>query len=174
MATESDKNETGAREQAVQQRKTERDRLQARVETMYLDRLDGRISAEFLDEKSKVWRDQQKDVEARINQLATTGLRSATEAVQTMGTVSAACAVFNDAQPEQKRVLTASLMQNPTLKAGKFESSWKSPFDVLALSNSASRTNEREKAGSGREIEIWLPVVDAFRTLPLKDCNFEP
>ena len=159
---ESDKTETGAREQAVIQLKTERERLQARIETMYLDRLDGRITAAFFDSKSKEWTDQQKQIEARVKQLATTGLRSATEAVQIMKSVSDACGSFGDAEPHDQRALTASLLENATWKAGKFESSWKSPFDVLALSNSASQTKERQKPGSVQDFDIWLPKERTF------------
>jgi site-specific DNA recombinase len=153
---DSDKTEAGAREQAVRQLNAERDRLQGRIDTMYLDRLDGRISAEFFDEKSKAWREEQKQIDARLAQLATTGLRTAAEAVQMMKSVSDACAGFTEAEPPQKRALAAALMQKSTWKSGKFESSWKTPFDKMALSNSVSRTKDREKSRSGQEIEIWL------------------
>jgi hypothetical protein len=72
---ESDKNEAGARESALRELKAEHARLQARIETIYLDRLDGRITPAFFDEKSKAWRDRQKEVEVRMAQLATAGLR---------------------------------------------------------------------------------------------------
>ena len=123
---------------------------------MYLDRLDGRISADFFDEKSKTWREEQKLIDARLAQLATTGLRTAAEAVQMMKSVSDACAGFIDAEPQQKRALASTLMQNATWKAGKFESSFKTPFDKMALSNSVSHTKERENFGSGQDFEIWL------------------
>jgi hypothetical protein len=80
-----------------------RDRLHGRIDTMYLDRLDGRISAEFFDEKSKAWREEQKQSDARLAQLATTGLRSAAEVVQMMKSVSDGCACFTEAEPPQKR-----------------------------------------------------------------------
>ncbi len=89
---EADKTEAGARERALKQLKAEHARLQERIETMYIDRLDGRITAAFFDQKSKVWRDQLKQIEVRMAELATTGLRSSTEAVQTMKSVSEACA----------------------------------------------------------------------------------
>ena len=155
--TESDKTEAGAREHAVRQLRTERDRLLARIETMYLDRLDGRITAAFFDEKSKEWRARQKEIEARMAQLATTGLRSATEAVEIMRNVSDACAGFEGAEPQHQRAMAAALLENATWKAGKFESAWKSPFDILALSNSVSQTKEKERSGSGQDFEIWLP-----------------
>jgi DNA invertase Pin-like site-specific DNA recombinase len=154
--TESDKNECGARDQVLGQLKTERDRLQARIDTMYLDRLDGRITPEYFDQKTKEWREQQTQVDARLAQLATSDLRSRSEALQTMKAISEACAGFGDASPQQQRAVANALMQKPTWKAGKFESSWKSPFEKMALSNFVSRTKEREKTGSGQEIENWL------------------
>ena len=81
---ESDLTERGARKQL----KAEYDRLQARIETMYLDRLDGRITAQFFDERSKTWREEQKRIEA---QMQTTALRSAMEALEIMQSVSDAC-----------------------------------------------------------------------------------
>ena len=65
--------------------------------------------------------------------------------------------ICSEAEPQRQRYLAASLLENATWKAGKFESSWKSPFDRMALSNSVSQRKEGEKSGSGQEIEIWLP-----------------
>ena len=111
---ESDQAETGAREQALKQLKSEHDRLQTHIETMYLDRLNGRITPAFFDEESKEWRDQQKQVEARITQLQTGKLRSATEAVQIMQKVSGACATFEDKQPQDQRAIASALMHKAT------------------------------------------------------------
>ena len=161
VVSASDKTEAGARDQALKQLKADRARLKIHMETMYLDRLDGRITAAFFDEKSKERRDQEKQVEAQLARLATSGLRSAPEALQILQSVSDACDSFAEAPPHQQRTLAVALLKNATWKAGKFESSWKSPFDVLALSNSASQAKEREKGVSGREIEIWLPGMDS-------------
>jgi hypothetical protein len=153
---ESDKTEAGAREQAMKQLKTERDKLQARLETMYLDRLDGRITAAFYDEKAKEWVEQQKQIEERMAQLQTTELRSAKEALQIIRSVSDACSSFQQNQPQQQRAIVSAVMQQATWKSGQFEWALKTPFQILAHSNSVSRTKEREKPGSGQQIEIWL------------------
>src|SRR5262249_8629178 len=151
--------------EALRQLKPQHGSLQTRTETMYLDRLDGRINAAFFDEKSKEWRDEQKKIEERMSQLATIGLRSATDAVQMMKAASNACESFDQAEPGQQRALASALFQNATWKSGEFESGWKSPFDKMALSNSLSRMKEREKRGSGQEIEIWLPGMDSNHEL---------
>jgi hypothetical protein len=160
---ESDKTEAGAREQAMKQLKTERDRLQARLETMYVDRLDGRITAAFYDEKAKEWGEQQKQIEARMAQLRTPELRSAKEALQIIRSVSDACSSFEQNQPQQQRAIVSAVMQQATWKSGQFEWALKTPFQILAHSNSVSRTKEREKPGSGQEIEIWLHKQDSNR-----------
>jgi hypothetical protein len=156
VVIESDQTEQGAREQALKQLKAERDRLQARIETMYLDRLDGRITAAFFDEKSREWREQQKQIDVQMAQLATTTLRSATEALQVIRSVSDACGSFQEHHPQQQRAIASALMEKATWKAGKFEWIPKAPFQILAHSNSVSQTKEREKPGSGQEIENWL------------------
>jgi resolvase-like protein len=132
------------------------DRLQARIDTMYLDRLDGRITAEFFDAKSKQWRDQQKEIETRM----TTPLRSAAEAVQIIRSVSDACGTFQDQPAQQQRALAATLVKQATWKAGKFEMVLAEPYSILAHSNSVSRSREKEKPGSEQEIEIWLPKTN--------------
>jgi hypothetical protein len=68
---ESDKTEAGAREHLMQELKAESGRTQKRIETMYMDRLDGQISTEFFDAKSAEWREQKRAVAAALMQNAT-------------------------------------------------------------------------------------------------------
>jgi site-specific DNA recombinase len=152
----SDLTEQGARDQALKHLKAERDKLQARLETMYLDRLDGRIAPAFYDEMSAESRRELQQVEAQKAQLQTTTLRTAAEAVEIIRSVSNACGSFQDQTAQQQRALATALMKQASWKAGKFEWVLKMPFQILAHSNFVSRSKEREKPGSGQEIEIWL------------------
>ena len=146
---ETDQTEAGARKQL----KAECERLQSRLETMYMDRLDGRITAKFYDEKSAEWRREQQHVDTRM----TTALRTAEEAVEIIRSLSDSCGTFDQKPANEQRALASSLMKQATWTAGKFELALSAPFDILAHSNSASQCKEREKTGSGRNIEIWLP-----------------
>lgn len=50
---ESDRTEQAAREQTIERLRTQSDQIQSRIETMYLDKLDGsRITAAFYDERA--------------------------------------------------------------------------------------------------------------------------
>ena len=158
---ESDRTEQGAREQATKRLKADYDRLQARIETMYLDRLDGRITTEFFDAKAREWRQEQNEITARMRQLETTALRSATEAVQIMRSVSDACGQFKQQAAVEQRALLAALVARATWKAGEFELVLNQPYQILAHSNSVSRCKEREKRGSGLDFDNWLLSLDS-------------
>jgi hypothetical protein len=163
VVVESDQTEQGARQRSLKALQAESERLQTRIDTMYMDRLDGRISAAFFDAKSKQWRQDQKQIHERIQMLKATELMTAARAVEIVRGVSEACAGFETAKADRQRELTMALLQNATWKAGQFESALKSPFDKLAHSNSVSQRREREKPGLAQEIEIWLPKRNAFR-----------
>jgi site-specific DNA recombinase len=150
---ESDLTARGARKQL----RAEYDRLQARIEMMYLDRLDGRITAQYFDERSNAWREEQKGIEA---QMQTPALRSAAEAMEIMQSVSNACGTFADQPAQEQRAVASALMQKATWKAGKFELELKEPFQIWAHSNSVSKSKEREKPGSGQEI-LWCAQTDS-------------
>jgi hypothetical protein len=73
---ESDVTESLAREQAIQHAQQECDRLNQRIEAMYIDKLDGRISTAFFDEKAAAWREEQSKLRRRISELrAASGFR---------------------------------------------------------------------------------------------------
>ena len=154
--SQSDQTEQGAREQGLKQLKAEHERLQTRVDTMYLDRLDGRISAEFFDSKSKQWREEQKQIEVRMRQLETVPLRTAAEAVQIIGSVSDTCRTFQDQPNDQQRAITQTVMEKAAWKSGQFEWTLKTPFQILQHSNSVSRSREKGLRNEKQEIEIWL------------------
>jgi len=98
-----------------------------------------------VDRKSKEWRQEQQQIEARLQQ----PLRTAAEAVQLMAAVSSACGTFQDQPAEQQRAIAKALMKQATWKAGKFELVLAEPYSKMAHSNSVSRSREREKPGSG-------------------------
>ena len=67
---DSDITESRAREQAIQHAQQECNRLNQRIENMYLDKLDGRITAAFFDEKAAAWRDEEAKLRRRIHRVA--------------------------------------------------------------------------------------------------------
>ena len=64
---------------------------------------------------------------------------------------------------EQRRLLRVivekAAWQHGTLRTTLFE-----PFEILRHLNRESIRKENEIGGSGRDMEVWLPTLDTFRT----------
>ena len=50
-----------------------------------------------------------------------------------------------------------------TRKEGALQTALFEPFEILRHSNQESSRKEKERAGSGRELGIWLPGMDSNR-----------
>ena len=61
---------------------------------------------------------------------------------------------------EQRRLLQ-TVVEKAAWKGGILQTALSAPFEILRHSNQESYRKEKEKAGSGREMEIWLPGVDS-------------
>ena len=82
----------------------------------------------------------------------------------------------SESADEQRRLLQVvvekAAWQHGALQTTLFES-----FEILRHSNRESSRREKEKAGSGRELGIWLPGMDSnrgsrLRWLSLKDALY--
>jgi hypothetical protein len=56
---------------------------------------------------------------------------------------------------EQRRLLQ-SVVEKAAWKDGALQTNLFEPFEILRHSNRESYRKEKEKAGSGRDLEIWL------------------
>jgi hypothetical protein len=63
---------------------------------------------------------------------------------------------------EQRRLLQV-VVEKAAWQDGELRTSLFEPFEILRHSNQESYRKEKEKAGSGRELGIWLPAVNSNR-----------
>ncbi len=68
---ESQVDEKQFRDEAVARLQGEYNRLQNRIDQMYVDKLDGRITQQFFDEKHAAWRGEQERVRETIAEYET-------------------------------------------------------------------------------------------------------
>ena len=153
---ESDITQTKAREQALQYAQTEYDRVNTRIEAMCLDKLDGRITTAFYDEKATLWRQEQTALQRRINELRTT-TQNYNDAVQAIEATSKLCKAFPTQTPPEQRRLLKTLVEKATWKDGELETTLRNPFQKLRVSNRVSRTKHEGNGTPGMEISNWLP-----------------
>jgi DNA invertase Pin-like site-specific DNA recombinase len=162
----SDQTEHAARAQAIKKLQARHDQIQARIETMYLDKLDERITQEFFDKHSAAWRREQDGLLRKIQDIQKATPAPLDQAVDMLRLTSRASELFvQQSAAEQRRLLQVivekSAWRDGTLRTNLFE-----PFEILRHSNQESYRKEKGNSGSGRDLGIWLPKNQGFQ-LPL-------
>lgn len=92
------------------------------------------------------------------------------EGIRILELASRAAVPFRRQPVEEKRRLLNCVLKGASWQHGSLKTDFRQPFDMLAktaLSNSASDSKENPIEASTGEKEIWLPLVDAFRTFCL-------
>ena len=116
----SDQTEQAAREQALRRQQAEVERLQARLDVLYEDRLDGRIDAGVYDQKAAAIREQQQALRQKMLSAQAATLPLASQAVDLMALTSKAADLFLEQTRTEQRKLLHLLLQEASWKAGEF------------------------------------------------------
>ena len=153
---ESDRTEQATREQSIKRLKAAHDRLKVRIETMYLDKLDGRITDEFFDERAAEWRREQQALLRKIQEIQQAAPAPIEQAIDTLRLTSEACELFQQQTATEQRRLLHVLIQRAAWQDGALETTLFEPFQILRHSNQASIRKERQISGSGKDFGLWL------------------
>jgi DNA invertase Pin-like site-specific DNA recombinase len=159
---ESDRTEHAVREQTIKRLQARYEQIQVRTETMYLDKLDGRITQEFFDKQNTMWRAEQDVVLRKIQDIQKAAPFPYDQAVDIMGLMSRASELFLDQPAAEQRRLLQVVVEKAAWKDGKLRTTLFEPFEILRHSNRESSRKENENAGLGRDLEIWLPKTDTY------------
>ena len=152
---ESDHTERAAREQAVRRQQTELERLHARMDLLYDDRLDGRIDSATYDKKAGEIREQQEQIRQKIRTTEAMMLPPASEAVDLMTLTSRAADLFVEQVGAEQRKLLRLVLKEASWKGGELRMSLREPFEEIRLSNSASDRNSKGFDPSGSNFDNW-------------------
>ena len=153
---ESDLTERAARERTIRQHRAQYERLEARIETLYNDRLDGRISPTFYDAKAGEIRAQQQAILRRIEHTESSAPAPVGAAIDLMQLTSRAATLFRQQTEYEQRRLLQTVVKTASWQAGELRIEFEQPFEILRGSNRATVRKEMQIAGSGRDSEIWL------------------
>ena len=134
------------REEQLNQLTQEKNRYAKRVENMYLDKLDGSITADEYDRLYKEFRAKIEDTDMRLS-----GLQKAEDDYYLttnclLELANRASELFASSEIEQKRQLLKLVLQNPTLEGRKVRYDVLKPFDTIL--NYADH-------------KLWLPREDS-------------
>jgi site-specific DNA recombinase len=136
-------------------------RLQDRLDRMYIDKLDGAISEDYFDRMSEAFRKEQRDTLHKIQQHQSADEAYLEEGVRLLELAQKAVLLYEKQEMKEKRKLLDFMCSNSTWKDGRLIPKYRKPFDLLAVTN---RAYQQTKATSPEEsglCPIWLPGPDS-------------
>ena len=140
-------------------------KLQDRIDAMYVDKLDGKVPLEFFDRKNSDWRGEQAEILRNIEKHQNANCSYLEEGVRLLELGQKAASLYEKQEMKEKRRILDFLFSNCLWKDGALIPKYRKPFDMLAVTNSAyqkRKATSRVKSGLS---EIWLPFVNEYRTL---------
>jgi len=142
--------------EAVDQLKAEHTRLQSRLDGMYLDKLDGRISTEFFDRHANEWRAEQGRLLGRIDDHQAANKNYMDEGINLLELVSGAHLLFEKQEGHEKRRLLRFVLSNCTWMGGELQPTYRQPFDLIAFTMSQAKKPVRSVGAETGLNEEWL------------------
>jgi DNA invertase Pin-like site-specific DNA recombinase len=152
----SDRTEQAARAETIKKLKTRYEQMEARIETMYVDKLDGRITQLFYDKQAEIVRREQDSLIGKIQEIEKAALAPIDQAIDVLRLTSRASELFLEQSAAEQRRLLQTVLEKAAWKDGALQTALFEPFEILRHSNQESYRKEKEKAGSGCELGIWL------------------
>jgi len=154
---ESDRTEQAARQQAIKRLHVEHERLATRLEAMYLDKLDGRITQEFFDKQAAECRDRQDGLQRKIQDIGKAAPAPVDQAIDMLRLTSRASELFLLQPPAEQRRLINFLIDKAAWQNGMLQTTLFEPFEILRHSNRESRRKRGRGVRAG--FENFAPQV---------------
>ena len=148
-------------EEAIKRLRAEYDRLQARIDAMYIDKLDGKIGGNFFDKMAGQWRDEQTRCLRDIERHQEAEQSYMDEGVRILELVRNAQSLFERQPAPEKRRLLNFVLSNCTWEDGEVVATFRQPFDLLAETNAAVARSKTRNGGNSSKNEIWLGWQDS-------------
>lgn len=122
---------------AVARLQAEYDRIQGRLQAMYVDKLDGRIDAAFFDLTAAKWREEQDDYLREIHFHKTADGSYLEDGISLLRLVNEAASTFKETEQNGKRRLMNFALSNCSWKNGQLTVEFRQPFEMIATIGSA-------------------------------------
>ncbi|MGN6720326.1 MAG: recombinase family protein, partial [Candidatus Binatia bacterium] len=119
--------------------------LQNRLDAMYVDKLDGKISQQYFNRQSNLWRDEQSKLSAQIAAQQNANISYIDSGVKILELAQRAVILYETQSMQEKRRILHFVLSNSVWKDDRLEPVYKKPFDFLAENNWKA---QRRNAGS--------------------------
>ena len=139
----------------------EHGRIQERIDAMYIDKLDGRVDADFFDRKAVEWRAEQARLRSEIDTHHAANQTYIQEGIKLLELAQRAATLFESQPATEKRKLLNSVLSNCVWKEGELVANYRQPFDILADAAAAELRMHPAMLRNPDKTEIWLPGMDS-------------
>ena len=148
-------------EEAIKRLRAEYDRLQNRIHSMYVDKLDGKIDGAFFERMSAEWRAEQDRCLREIERHQGADQCYLEEGVRILELARNARRLFEQQESREKRRLLDFLVSNCSWRDGELTVALRQPFDLLAETNAITAQSVARNRSNLTKTEIWLPGPDS-------------
>lgn len=131
-------------------------RLSERVDAMYLDKLDGRITSDFFDSKSGEWRNEQDKILRQIEAHKKADQSYMEKGIQLLELAQRSVILYEKQEMREKRKILNFAVSNSIWKDGKLSVNFRKPFDLLAVTKQQSQEINPGSASENSNFEIWM------------------
>lgn len=152
----SDLTERAAREREIARLEEQRRRTDAKLDPMYEDRLEGRITPEMYDRKASEIRAQAVALSRRIDEIQAALPAPVREAIDLMDLTSRAADLFAVQPVQEKQGFLRLILKSASWSAGRLQTEFEQPFENLRRSNQLRASKHKENGKVIVEIEDWL------------------
>ena len=138
----------------------EHDRLQRRLDAMYVDKLDRRVDEGTYERLSQDWHAEQSRLQQSISQHRESNQTFLDDGVQLLGLASRCQELFSHQPASEKRKLLNFVLSNSSWMHGEITPTFRKPFDLLVQTNNLAKSLAQQKTievNSGGNLDIWLP-----------------
>jgi DNA invertase Pin-like site-specific DNA recombinase len=154
---ESHADERRERDEILARLRGEADRLQARLDALYTDKLDGTITSDYHDRMAAVWREERTRClnEADRHYSAEDALID--DGIALLGMAGNAHRSFFDQPKAEQKSLLNMLISNCSWANRELSVTFRQPFDILEeISLSEARVEAGDELQNGA-LPVWLP-----------------
>jgi hypothetical protein len=161
---ESHLDEKRFHDEAIQRLQKDYNRLQNRIDQMYVDKLDRRITEEFFEEKSAEWRQEQQGILQNLEQHQSANQNYLEQGVEILELADRAADLFENQPASEKRRLLDFVLSNSFWGDGELTVEFRQPFDLIAVGATELKQMKVAGADSDDLHQVMYTWVDTFRT----------
>ena len=153
---ESHADELKEHEAAIVRLQAEYDRLQHRLHTMYVDKLDGRIDHSFYVQMSEQWKLEQDKLAREIIRHQAADRSYLEEGARLIELGHSAKRLFAKQEPREQRRLLNFVLSNSTWQNGELTPTFRQPFDQIAQLTASAKAGHSGKVLNSPGHPVWL------------------